>query len=333
MSFDCNDNCNLTAVIERVELAEGGSNGDGLITQGLSTALAYAGSLVGQGQHAVYAIRVSKNGTETFVKKRFSDFAALHQQLVQAFPAGLAFDLPDKGIVRQFSDAALSDRKQALNAYLKALCRSERVVQHLAVQRFFECSASSALESVQADAQPYSEAPELSTSPPLPTMPDDPFEPIKTSAASRAPFQAQITCFDIKSGGSTAGGQGSLFPGLGALVQSAGNLIGQGQYAVYTIQVTCNGKVTSVQKRFSDFDALHTRLVTAFPAGVPFSLPEKTTVASLNNEFLRDRARALNDYVKALCNSGRPAKYAGVRTFFGLDNDDVCDSSNMQGYL
>merc|ERR1712224_763449 len=145
------------------------------------------------------------------------------------------------------------------------------------------------------------------------------------------PFQAQITRFDVV-GGDNAGGysapaKGSLFPGLGALVSTAGSLIGQGgQHAEYTVRVTCNGKVTTVRKRFSDFDNLHTRLLVAFPAGLPFDLPDKTTISSLNPEFLRDRARALDAYLKALCNSGRPAQYNGVRKFFELD-DAVVGSS------
>merc|ERR1711879_182830 len=91
-----------------------------------------------------------------------------------------------------------------------------------------------------------------------------------TSSPSDAPFQAQITKFDVvgeNAGATSRSTNGALFPGLSALVSTAGSLIGQGgQHAVYTVRVTCNGQVTTVQKRFSDFDQLHTRLLVAFPA-------------------------------------------------------------------
>merc|ERR1712056_176091 len=89
---------------------------------------------------------------------------------VQAFPAGLPFDLPDKGIIRQFSEAALQDRKLALNAYLKALCRTDCVANHMAVTYFFNLNGTSGSISYTQNA--------FSTSPPMATMEDDPFRPI-----------------------------------------------------------------------------------------------------------------------------------------------------------
>lgn len=339
----------FSAQIETVEVVDKVRSGEGVLAQGLDTVLAHTGSMVGQGQHAVYAIRVTKDGEEIIIKKRFSEFAALHAELLKSFGTVLPFDLPDKGYVRYFSDAALQDRKQTLNAYLKALCGHGNISQHASVLAFLGISPLGTLEPRQTDARQCSHVSEPSV-PLQNTMPDDPFElfgncnqvsnpsvtlqnakpngsseAFENSAATEAPFKAEITGFDVVGGGSTGNGQGSFFPGLGALVQSAGNLVGQGQHAVYTVRVTRDGKVTTVQKRFSDFDKLHIQVTTAFPAGVPFDLPEKTTVNSLNSDFLKGRARALNAYMKALCNSGRPAQYSAVLSFFGLDKPSAKD--------
>ncbi|CAK0890011.1 unnamed protein product, partial [Prorocentrum cordatum] len=89
------------------------------------------------GTYAVFTVKVQSRGEYSSIKKRFSDFEKLHAELLRSFPSSLNFDLPEKGMVRNFSNEALADRARALNAYLRALCGHREASQHPAALAFF----------------------------------------------------------------------------------------------------------------------------------------------------------------------------------------------------
>merc|ERR1712187_433542 len=91
---------------------------------------------------ALYHIRVSKDGDTYVLKKRFSEFSTLHDQLKSRFGPTLNVELPAKTAVRQFAADKLEDRKHALNAYLKEICRNPALAGNADVVRFLENSSS-----------------------------------------------------------------------------------------------------------------------------------------------------------------------------------------------
>mmetsp|Transcript_1702 Transcript_1702/g.3743 ORF Transcript_1702/g.3743 Transcript_1702/m.3743 type:complete len:198 (-) Transcript_1702:405-998(-) len=126
----------FTAVIETVEVVNQVNATDGVLNKGLG-ALKSRISLLPQGQHAMYNIRVTNANGSSLISKRFSEFAQLHTALKDKFGASLPMDLPGKTLVRRFDPQQLEDRKHALNCYLKELCRSREIVGSMEVQRFF----------------------------------------------------------------------------------------------------------------------------------------------------------------------------------------------------
>eukprot|EP00927_Polykrikos_kofoidii_P078486 TRINITY_DN75306_c0_g1_i1.p1 TRINITY_DN75306_c0_g1~~TRINITY_DN75306_c0_g1_i1.p1 ORF type:complete len:243 (+),score=32.85 TRINITY_DN75306_c0_g1_i1:105-731(+) len=126
----------MTARIEKVEVVEQGSENADILNKGLDF-LKSRISILGSGQHAVYTIHVTWDGKTHRARKRFSEFAALHDFLKERFPVGLTFDLPAKTAIRTFSQEALDDRKNALNAYLKELCRFTELINCPQVLAFF----------------------------------------------------------------------------------------------------------------------------------------------------------------------------------------------------
>eukprot|EP00929_Paragymnodinium_shiwhaense_P107701 TRINITY_DN7405_c0_g1_i1.p1 TRINITY_DN7405_c0_g1~~TRINITY_DN7405_c0_g1_i1.p1 ORF type:complete len:339 (-),score=43.72 TRINITY_DN7405_c0_g1_i1:185-1201(-) len=126
----------MNARVEKVELVGQTPEYADALTKGLDF-LKSRISVLGAGQHAEYTVIVHWDGKTTRVRKRFSEFATLHDFLKIRFPTGLTFDLPAKTAVRMFSHEALEDRKNSLNAYLKELCRQPQVIQLPQVQIFF----------------------------------------------------------------------------------------------------------------------------------------------------------------------------------------------------
>jgi len=127
---------NLSARIDNVEVVEQVRDHGDMLSNGMDM-LKSRFSVFGQGQHAEYRIIVNCDGKMLTCKKRFSEFAALHEFLRERFPNGLTFDLPSKTPVRMFSPEALEDRKNSLNAYLKELCRYSELINCHQVLAFF----------------------------------------------------------------------------------------------------------------------------------------------------------------------------------------------------
>mmetsp|Transcript_22914 Transcript_22914/g.57875 ORF Transcript_22914/g.57875 Transcript_22914/m.57875 type:complete len:211 (+) Transcript_22914:165-797(+) len=152
----------VTAQIDRVEVVDQPIDNGSIIDKGLGV-LKSRISLIPQGQHAEYHMRVTRAGNYFVLRKRFSEFAQLHDFLKARFGTALPMDLPSKTIIRHFDQGQLEDRKNALNAYLKGLCSRKDVVECAEVQRFFDPQASSAgappVAGIPSAGMPTAEAP------------------------------------------------------------------------------------------------------------------------------------------------------------------------------
>merc|ERR1719203_598367 len=124
------------AVIDEVEVVDKVNDVGGMWDKGVG-ALKSRISLVSQGQHVEFIIRIDRAGESYTVRKRFSEFAALHEVLKKRFGLLVPADLPAKTVVRSFDPAQLEDRKHALNAYMKSLSENVRVLEMPEVQKFF----------------------------------------------------------------------------------------------------------------------------------------------------------------------------------------------------
>eukprot|EP00931_Biecheleriopsis_adriatica_P012411 TRINITY_DN11354_c0_g3_i1.p1 TRINITY_DN11354_c0_g3~~TRINITY_DN11354_c0_g3_i1.p1 ORF type:complete len:247 (-),score=36.34 TRINITY_DN11354_c0_g3_i1:142-807(-) len=125
------------AEIDRVDVVEEEVDRDDPLAKGLSMLKARI-SLLGTGTHVVYNVRILQDGNYRSVPKRFSEFATLHDFLKARFGLALPMELPTKTPIRYFSQDKVEDRKHALNAYLKELCRRGDILELPEVQRFFQ---------------------------------------------------------------------------------------------------------------------------------------------------------------------------------------------------
>jgi len=152
----------VTAQIDRVEVVDQPIDNGSIIDKGLGV-LKSRISLIPQGQHAEYHMRVTRAGNYFVLRKRFSEFAQLHDFLKARFGTALPMDLPSKTIIRHFDQGQLEDRKNALNAYLKGLCSRREIVECAEVQRFFDPHASGAgappVTGIPSEGTPAAEAP------------------------------------------------------------------------------------------------------------------------------------------------------------------------------
>jgi hypothetical protein len=120
----------LQAKIERVDVVEGHA------ADGAMGVVKARFSQFSSAQHAEYTIFVSLDGESYQIKKRFSEFAALHESLKNRF-GSMSFDLPAKTPIRYFNPDKLEDRKNGLNVYLKELCHRRDMCESMEVRSFF----------------------------------------------------------------------------------------------------------------------------------------------------------------------------------------------------
>eukprot|EP00930_Biecheleria_cincta_P027933 TRINITY_DN19516_c0_g1_i1.p1 TRINITY_DN19516_c0_g1~~TRINITY_DN19516_c0_g1_i1.p1 ORF type:complete len:211 (+),score=27.56 TRINITY_DN19516_c0_g1_i1:47-634(+) len=123
------------AQIDRVDIVEEATHADNPLEKGLNVLKSRISLL--QGSHATFNVIVNQGGNCHSVRKRFSEFVLLHEALKRRFGT-LPMDLPQKTAIRHFNQDKLDDRKNALNAYLKELCRRSDFLALPEVQRFFE---------------------------------------------------------------------------------------------------------------------------------------------------------------------------------------------------
>lgn len=122
----------FNAKIDRVDVVEASASGG---TDKALGAVKARFSQFSTGQHAEYTILVMADGNSYQIRKRFSEFADLHNALKARY--SLTFDLPAKTPIRYFNPDKLEDRKNALNAYLKEFCRRGDLVASPEARRFF----------------------------------------------------------------------------------------------------------------------------------------------------------------------------------------------------
>lgn len=141
----------VSAVIERYELVSDGPMDSGPVNRGLEVFKARI-SLVQSGQHAEYFVKVTYDGNSWQLKKRFSEFAALHDVLRKRVP--VVPEIPSKSVVRQFGTEHLELRKQGLTTFLQEVCRRRDLTNCQEVQQFLGLT-----ERVPAFRQPHASEP------------------------------------------------------------------------------------------------------------------------------------------------------------------------------
>ncbi|CAE7467241.1 HERC1 [Symbiodinium sp. CCMP2592] len=144
----------LTAEIDRYEVVEEQVDPENMFAKGLGVIKARI-SLLSQSTHVQYNIRVHQDGKYHMVQKRFSDFVTLHDFLKMQFGSNLPMELPSKTPMRYFNQDKIENRKHALNAYLRELCRRQEMTQLLEVQRFFGCQTAPVPVSTTPAAPAY----------------------------------------------------------------------------------------------------------------------------------------------------------------------------------
>eukprot|EP00933_Yihiella_yeosuensis_P007378 TRINITY_DN112386_c0_g1_i1.p1 TRINITY_DN112386_c0_g1~~TRINITY_DN112386_c0_g1_i1.p1 ORF type:complete len:223 (+),score=44.06 TRINITY_DN112386_c0_g1_i1:85-753(+) len=176
----------LTASIVGVEVIEDVSAHGGSAVEKVVSEVKARISLMGPSTHAEYSMKVSEGGNSWIVKKRFSEFATLHEFLISRFGRQLAMDLPAKTPIRFFSQDKLEDRKNSLNVYVRELCNpANSYIRLPEVLRFLNAQAG-------------------------PTPGQDPYEASRTIAAQNpyearaaaSPFPAQAAAVPTRGYGS-----------------------------------------------------------------------------------------------------------------------------------
>mmetsp|Transcript_113749 Transcript_113749/g.178985 ORF Transcript_113749/g.178985 Transcript_113749/m.178985 type:complete len:181 (-) Transcript_113749:225-767(-) len=128
----------ISAKVERVDVVEGGAPADTM------SSLKARFSQFSEAQHAEYTITVTMDGETYQIRKRFSQFAALHDTLKARF-GNLPFDLPAKTPIRYFNPDKLEDRKNGLNVYLKELCQRGDICAMNECRNFFSQNGAAPL--------------------------------------------------------------------------------------------------------------------------------------------------------------------------------------------
>lgn len=87
-------------------------------------------------QHVEYILNIELKGETWQARKRFSEFAALHDTLRKRLSS--VPELPAKTVIRQFSQESLAARTDGLARYLQDLCRRQDALNCPEVWEFFE---------------------------------------------------------------------------------------------------------------------------------------------------------------------------------------------------
>ncbi|KAH7484797.1 hypothetical protein PRIC1_004116 [Phytophthora ramorum] len=73
-----------------------------------------------------------------------------------------------------------------------------------------------------------------------------------------------------------------------------------GDHTEFVVEISCNGGLWRISRRFSDFDQLHSRLVRRFGDLIEASLPEKQWFGRFDPNFLVKRQASLQEYLDGL---------------------------------
>ncbi|KAE9036274.1 hypothetical protein PR003_g9484 [Phytophthora rubi] len=73
-----------------------------------------------------------------------------------------------------------------------------------------------------------------------------------------------------------------------------------GDHTEFIVEISCNGGLWRISRRFSDFDQLHSRLVRRFGDLIEVALPEKQWFGRFDPNFLIKRQASLQEYLDGL---------------------------------
>ncbi|CEG40918.1 sorting nexin [Plasmopara halstedii] len=73
-----------------------------------------------------------------------------------------------------------------------------------------------------------------------------------------------------------------------------------GDHTEFIVEISCNGGLWRISRRFSDFDQLHSRLVRRFGDLIEVTLPEKQWFGRFDPNFLMKRQASLQEYLDGL---------------------------------
>ncbi|TMW62468.1 hypothetical protein Poli38472_005086 [Pythium oligandrum] len=73
-----------------------------------------------------------------------------------------------------------------------------------------------------------------------------------------------------------------------------------GDHTEFIVQISCNGGLWLISRRFSDFDQLHSRLLRSFGDLIETHLPEKQWFGRFDPNFLVKRQSGLQEYLASL---------------------------------
>lgn len=93
-------------------------------------------------EHTVYPFVVVFNDEKWSLEKRFSEFAALDEELDDHFKSNENVQLPEfpeKKLFGSLSPALIKERSVAIEKYLKAIALDEEVMKTQIVRDFLEC--------------------------------------------------------------------------------------------------------------------------------------------------------------------------------------------------
>ncbi|CAI5736901.1 unnamed protein product [Hyaloperonospora brassicae] len=105
-----------------------------------------------------------------------------------------------------------------------------------------------------------------------------------------------------------------------------------GDHTEFLVEISCNGGLWRISRRFSDFDQLHARLVRRFGDLIEASLPEKQWFGRFDPNFLTKRQASLQEYVDKLLQVPGILDDASLQHFLELEKHlELHGESGMGG--
>uniref|UniRef100_A0AAV1UCS1 PX domain-containing protein n=1 Tax=Peronospora matthiolae TaxID=2874970 RepID=A0AAV1UCS1_9STRA len=105
-----------------------------------------------------------------------------------------------------------------------------------------------------------------------------------------------------------------------------------GDHTEFLVEISCNGGLWRISRRFSDFDQLHARLVRRFGDLIEASLPEKQWFGRFDPNFLIKRQASLQEYVDKLLQVPGILDDASLQHFLELEKHlELHNESGMGG--
>lgn len=138
----------LRVSVEKYELVGDAAYGDAGMLHQIKARV----SLVQSGQHVEYILGVQAEGKSWRLRKRFAEFASLHDTLSRRLHN--VPPMPAKSVMRGFEPAYLESRKNSLNAYVEQILRRRDVLNCSEIHQFFGL-----LEELPSFRQPHASEP------------------------------------------------------------------------------------------------------------------------------------------------------------------------------